>query len=349
MRISQQKSFVAIQWGIRMGGKKMARTELAKTVILVVVLMVSFIVKLPTALSQGQFPQRPIEIAVPYGAGGGTDLVFRELGELAKKYLGQPIIITNKPGGGGAVGAGYVYNAKPDGYSLAGLALATITLRPLFYKVPYDIMKFTPIIQAGVFPFAVSVKKDAHWNSLEELLAYARDNPGKIKYATTGPNDINQLIVEQIARKYGIKWDIVPSATGEPAAMTMLLGGHIDFVAAGPAWLTHVKAGSMKVLLTYGGKKKFFSDVPTLLELGYDLPDESGPILVGPPGLDPKIVKTLHDAFKKAMDEPGFEEAAKRINMERQYRGSQELGKYLKEFYGKWEVIVREMGKKKDE
>lgn len=310
---------------------------------IIILLQVSFLF-MPSSVLPGAFPDRPIEIVVPYSAGGSTDLICREMGELTKKYLGQPLIVVNKPGGGGSVGTGYVYKSKPDGYTIGGIALGTVSLRPFFYKVPYELFKLTPIIQLAVYPLALAVRSDSPWHSLEELLTYARNHPGKLKFATTGPYDINFLIIDQIARKHGIKWKLVPSGTGERDAITMLLGGHIDFSACGTTWLPHVKAGTLRVLVTYGGKKKFFPNVPTLAELGYNVPNESGPIIVGPPQLPSKIVNKLHDAFKKGMEDPRFEEAAKRINLIVEYRNGEELTKYLREFTSTWGDVLKKMG-----
>lgn len=301
-----------------------------------------------TIRAQEDFPSRPIEIIISFAPGGSTDLICREVAELAKKHVRQPMVVVNKPGGGGAVAAGYVFNSKPDGYTVGGVASAGVILRPLLYKVPYELSKFTPIVQVAIYPLALVVRKDAPWNSLQELLAYAKEHPGKIKFATTALNDINHLIFEQVARRNGVKWDCVPS-TGEAPAMAMLLGGHIDFFAGGSTWLPHIQAGSLKPLVTYGGRKKFFPEIPTLQSLGYDFPSETGPIIIGPPEMPERIVKRLHGIFRQAMDEPRFEQAAKRINLQNEQRSSEELKQYMSSFYAKWSELIREMGIKKKE
>jgi tripartite-type tricarboxylate transporter receptor subunit TctC len=327
----------------------MVRKEFTKVLMFFVVLLISCSPILSTAtFAQEEFPSRPVDIVISFAPGGSTDLICRELADSGKKYLGQPLIVVNKPGGGGAVAAGFVYSAKPDGYTVGGFASAGVTLRPHLYKVPYELPKLTPIIQVAIYPLALVVRKEAPWNSLQELLTYARSHPNQIKFATTGLNDINHLIFEQVARANGVKWDCVPS-TGEAPAIAMLLGGHIDFFAGGATWLPHIQAGTLKALVTYGGKKKFFPDIPTLQELGYDFPSETGPIIVGPPELPAKIVKRLHDGFKKAMDEPRFDEALKKINLQNEYRNSEELKQYISSFYAKWGVLIQEMGiKRKD-
>jgi tripartite-type tricarboxylate transporter receptor subunit TctC len=329
----------------------MYRKELSKEFLFMVVLLTSLFMTLPiSSLAQEEFPNRSIELVVTFAPGGSTDLICREIAESAKKYLGQPIIVVNKPGGGQAIGTGYVFNAKPDGYTIGGAASGGLTLRPLLYKVPYDILKLTPIIQVAFYPGALVVKNDAPWNSLEELLTYAKNNPGTVKFATTGFHDFNHLILEDLARKKGgIKWDCVPTA-GEAPGLTMLLGGHVTFFAGGSIWLPHIQSGALKALVTFGGRKmKMFADVPTLHELGYDVFSDTGPILIGPPGLPNPIVRRLHDAFKKVIDEPRFEEALKRINLVKDYKNSEELKKYLTDFNRSWGDLIQEMGiKKKD-
>lgn len=327
----------------------MSRKELTKVHIWGVVFLTScFMISSAPTLAEEEFPSRPIEIVVSYAPGGSTDLICRELAELGKKYLGQPLIVVNKPGAGGAVAAGYVFNARPDGYTVGAFTSITIVVRPHLYRVPYEPSKLTPIIQVAVYPLALVVRKEAPWNSLQELLSYARNRPGQIKFATTGLNDLSHLILEQVARKNGVKWDCVPS-TGEAPGLAMLLGGHVTFFAGGATWLPHIQGGALKALVTYGGRKKFFPDVPTLQELGYDFPSESLTIFIGPPDLPGKIVKRIHDAFKKAMDEPRFEEATKRINLQKEYRNSEELRQFMASSYIEWGDLIRELGiKKKD-
>jgi len=324
----------------------MGRKEFKKVLVLVVFLLIGSFITLPASSSaKEEYPDKPIEIMVPYPAGGSTDLINRTLADLAKKYLGQSVIVVNKPGGGTAIGTGYVFNAKPDGYTLGGVASATFTLRPHFFQVPYDVLKFTPIIQIAVYPQGLVVKKDAPWNSLQELITYAKNNPRKVKYVTTAAYDINQLIMEALAQKEGIKWDWVPG-TGEATGIPMVLGGHVAFFAGASTWLPHVQGGTLKVLVTYGGEK-MFADVPTLQELGYNFPSDTGPIIVGPPELPSPIVKKLHNEFKKAMDEPQYDEAIKRINLQKQYRNSEELKTYIIECYTKWGDFINKMGIKK--
>jgi tripartite-type tricarboxylate transporter receptor subunit TctC len=328
----------------------MYRKKLSKRFSITVVLLTGLFITFPVlSLAQGEFPNRSIELVIPFAAGGSTDLISRKIAESAKKYLGQPIIVVNKPGGGQMIGTGYVYNAKPDGYTIGGAASGGLSLRPLLYNIPYDILKLTSIIQVAYYPGALVVKKDAPWNSFEELLTYAKNNPGKVKFSTTGFNDFNHLVLENIARKKGgIKWDCVPSA-GEAPGFTMLLGDHVTFFAGGSIWKPHVQSGALKALATWGGKNRTLANVPTLHELGYDVIADTGPIFIGPPGLPDPIVRRLHDAFKKVMDEPQFEEVLNSINLVKEYRNSDELKKYFVDFHRSWGDLIKEMGiKKKD-
>lgn len=192
------------------------------------------------------------------------------------------------------------------------------------------------------------VRKDASWNSFEELITYAKNNPGKVKYTTSAVNDFNHLIIQNIARINGIKWDCIP-ATGEATAIPMVLGGHVAFFAGVSSWLPLVEAGKLKILVAFGGKKRMFPDVPTYQELGYDFPSESHLIIIGPPSVPDPIVKKLHDAFKNAMEEPQYEEVLKKMNMQREYRGSAELKEYLVDFNTLWVDLLNKMDIKKKE
>ncbi len=327
----------------------MFRRELTRVLILGAVLLTACLIPLSTSPSaKEEFPNRTIELIVVYPPGGTTDLICREVAEAGKNDLGQPVIVVNKTGGGGAVGTGYVYNARPDGYTLGGAAIAGMTLRPHFYKVPYEVSRITPVIQLGLYPNALVVRKDAPWNSLQELLDHAKNNPGKIKFATSAVNDVNHLMLQQLARIHGIKWECVPT-TGDAPAITMLLGGHITFVASAGAWLPHVQAGTLKLLVTYGGAGRVYANVPNIKELGYDFITETGPIIIGPPEMPGPIVKKIHDTFKKIIDEPRFEESLKRIGVMKAYRNSEELGQFLASQHKYWGNVVREMGIKKQD
>ena len=184
------------------------------------------------AASAQQFPAKPVTLICPWPAGGSTDGSLRALAEATAKYLGQPIIIDNKPGASGSLGAVAMLNAKPDGYTLTQVAISVLRL-PHIQKTPYDpIADLTYIIGVSGYTFGVVVRSDAPWKTWAEFVAYAKANPDKVTYGTPGANTSLHITMEEIGFKQGLKWLHVPYK-GAPT-MVGLLGGHIVSSAESP-------------------------------------------------------------------------------------------------------------------
>ena len=264
-----------------------------------------------------QFPTRPVTLIVPWAAGGGTDLSLRALASAAEKHLGQSIVIENKPGAGGTLGpADMAANAKPDGYTLAQLP-TTVFRIPFIQKATFDpSTDFTYIINLTGYTFGVVVKADALWKTFPELLDYAKANPGKINYGTPGLGTSLHITMEQIAKLKGIKWTQVAHKSN-PHATNALLGGQIDAIADSASL---VNSGAFRLLVTWGAERtKNWPDVPTLKEIGIDMVANSAFGIGGPKGMDPAVVKILHDAFKKGMEEPSYKEVIAKFGQEASY------------------------------
>jgi tripartite-type tricarboxylate transporter receptor subunit TctC len=187
--------------------------------------------------AKAEYPERPINMIVAFTAGGSMDIAIRSISAPAEKYLGKPIIVENRGGGGGTVAVAVVANAKPDGYTLCGATTSGIIRSPLMQKVTYKPLKsFTPIIGFATPQNAIIVAKDSPFKDLKELLGYAKKNPNKIKYSTTGVGSAMHHQMELLAHDLGIKWVHVPYK-GTQDAVTALLGGHVDVCSAGPEWV----------------------------------------------------------------------------------------------------------------
>ena len=243
--------------------------------------------------SWAEYPERPITIYVGTDPGGPVDLIARGAAAGAEKELGHPIIVENKAGGAGTVALGVLQSAKPDGYTLCAVINQSIAGIPLMQKVPFKPLKsFTPVVGYAIGEHTgLVVKADAPWKTFKEFLEYARQNPGKIKYSSSGIGMSAHLVMESIAHKEGIKWVHIPFKSN-PAAMTAVLGGHVDACTSGVDFVPQVKAGEVRVLLTHGRKRSpNFPDVPTALELGYSITSENIHSLVGPAGLPRSVVR----------------------------------------------------------
>jgi len=291
------------------------------------------------------FPTKPVALICPWPPGGSTDVQMRALAEATQKHLGQQIIIDNKPGGGGTVGpATMVATAKPDGYTLSQLPI-TVFRMPHMMKATWDPMKdFSYVIHVTGYTFGVVVKADSPWKTWQEFIAHAKANPGKVTYATPGAGTTLHITMEQIAMKDGIKWTQLPMKGGAETTPAVL-GGHVSATADSTGWGPQVDAGQLRLLVTWGNQRtKRWPDVPTLKDLGYGIVSNSPYGFAGPKGMDPKVVKTLHDAFRKGIEEPAYLKILERLDMEPFYKGSEDYAKYAREQYEEAGVIVQQLG-----
>lgn len=256
-----------------------------------------------SALAQDKFPSRPITLITPWPVGGSSDAVMRAFAESAGRALGGTVIVENKPGVGGTLGATAMLNAKPDGYTLTQLPLGIYRL-PHMQKMPFDPVKdLTHIVCLTGYTFGLAATMDAPYKSLKEMVAYARANPGKVAYGHTGTGTTPHLAIEEFAAKAGIELQDIPYK-GSAEIMQAILGGHIQLMSGTTEFAPHVKAGKLRLLATLGRERnKAFPDVPTVKESGWDTVTESPFGIGGPKNMDPAIVKILHDAFKKTLED----------------------------------------------
>jgi tripartite-type tricarboxylate transporter receptor subunit TctC len=249
------------------------------------VLLAAAICALAGAAQAQQFPTRPVTLVVPWPAGGSTDIGMRALASATEKHLGQSIVIENKPGAGGTIGpANMAANARPDGYTVAQLPITVFRL-PFIQKTSFDPTKdFTYVIHITGYTFGVVVKADAPWKTFQELLDYAKANPGKLNYGTPGAGTSLHITMEQIAKQKDLKWTHVPFK-GVAESMNALLGGHIDVVSDSTGWAGAVNGGQARLLVTWGAARtKNWPDVPTLKDVGIDLISNSPFGIGGPRG-----------------------------------------------------------------
>lgn len=294
------------------------------------------------------YPSKPITLILPFPAGGATDVQMRVLAQAAAKELGQPIIVSNRPGVGGTLGpAAMAQSSPPDGYTIALIA-ATLFRLPHLMKVSYDPAKdFTYLINLTGYTNGLVVRQDAPWKNVQELLADAKARPGAISYGATGKGSAGHIAMERLLRTAGVQMTFIPYKGGAETT-TALLGGHLN-VISDPGWGPIVESGKARILATLGeARLKRFPQVPTLKELGFDLVVNSPIGLAGPKGMEPAVVKKLHDAFRKAMNEPGYQQALELNDQVPLYMGAEEYGRYATEQTAREKVFVQELGIKLD-
>ena len=309
------------------------------------VLAVGFALAASVGAQAQNFPARPVTLIVPWPAGGSTDVGMRALASAAEKHLGQPIVVENRPGGSGTLGPGQMAaTARPDGYTIAQIPI-TVFRFPFMTKTTFDpSTDFTYIIGVSGYTFGVVVRDDAPWKSFQDLTADAKSNPGKINYGTPGAGTSLHITMEQIARQQGIKWTHVPFK-GNAESMNALLGGHIHVVADSSGWAQLVNAGRFRLLVTWGvARTKNWPDVPTLREIGIDMVSNSPFGIAGPKGMDPKIVRVLHDAFKKGLEEPSYAAAVANLDQELFYLSSEDYQKFAMRQIEEARRFITELG-----
>ena len=305
--------------------------ENQKSKLLIFVLAFSFLFALTVHAFGANYPDKPITLIIPYGAGGSTDLTTRALASPAKQYLGQPVVCENKAGATGTVGAAYVISKPPDGYTI-GL-IATSPLINYYFRgtEPFNpITDVTYIIRWGGYQMGLMVRSDAPWKSLKDLVEYAEKNPGKVSYGTSGVGSYSHLTVEELGLLTKSSWVHIP-CKGDNEAAISLLGGHLEAIS-GPIQSPLIEAGKLRLLTTYGSVRSGqFPQTPTLQEIGYKIVSDPYVGIMGPKGMPQKIVSVIHDAFKKAMDDPGFQSAMEKFGMPLLYLSSEDYAKYVQQ------------------
>ena len=298
------------------------------------------------AFAQGAagFPAKPIRLVIAFPAGGPTDITMRQLADNASRVLGQPVVVENKPGAGGTLPAQLLQTTPADGYTLAQIPLGVFRL-PYTTKINWDPVKdISYVINVTGYAFGIVVPADSPIKTWNDFVAYAKANPGKLSYGSTGTLTSPHLTTELIAQKVGIQLNHIPYK-GSAELSQAITGGHIMAAADSTGFAPLVQAGKIRVLNTWGEKRlDKFPDVPTLKELGIDVVQNS-PFGIGAPrGTPPEVVAKLHDAFRKAMDEPSYAQSLARYDMLPMYMGPQQYTKFAQDTFATEKALVQKLG-----
>ncbi len=284
-----------------------------------------------------EFPAKPVELVLPFGPGGSHDLTARAVASVAHQYLGQPLLVVLKPGGGGAVGSQQVIRAKPDGYTLLFGGTGPNTTFALVQKAPIGLDHFVPVARINHSPAVFAVRNDAPWKTLREAIDHAKKNPGKFSFANTGPWGAADLPMRLIAAAAGIDYNNVPHDGGGPALLAVL-GGHADATFGfAPQLLPQISAGKMRALAVTGTKRLAnMPNVPTVREEGYDVTFTMWRAALAPRGTPPPIVEKLESVFKKISEDRSFVALIKQLGDEVDFQGAKEFGATWRQ---EWDAI----------
>ena len=255
------------------------------------------------AVSAGaaDYPNKPINVIVPWGAGGDSDLTTRVWADAMEKELGVPVVVINKAGGGGVIGTTHVVNSKPDGYTLINAGLSNVLVTPNFSKITYDFNSFTPIVKFTAVPIGIIVKEDSPYNTFDDFIAAAKKE--KITMGSWGAASSGTILAKIIADQAGFMPRFVHANT-TANSMVSVVGGHIDSaISFPPAFGPHVKSGRAKALVI-NSKMDAFPGVPTFADYGIKGSFEGWSGIFAPKGVPEEVVNRLVEATKKIMQDP---------------------------------------------
>lgn len=299
-----------------------------------------------TAVAQDRFPTKPIEMIIPTAPGGGTDASLRYLSELAEPHLGQKVVIVNKPGGSGAVGVTALTNAKPDGYTVAGVWFAPLTVAPHMLPVAYAPTDYVPVSLSVVVPLVYCVKQSFPAKTGAEFIDHLRANPGKYTYGTDGVGGASQLATERLAGVANFKMRGIPF-TDSGAILKNFLGGHVDIYMGVIAPIqSYVTAGEAKcLLLTTPDRNAALPDASGLNDVGFS---QAGTLVwrgvIAPKQTPADRVKHLQEAYSKAAKSEQFQTFMQKQGGLAVGSTSAEFAKTIEQDYADFGKVVTDLG-----
>ncbi|VTU28008.1 Argininosuccinate lyase [Variovorax sp. SRS16] len=294
-----------------------------------------------SGLAQG-YPSKPVRLVVPFPAGGATDLFARTLGQKMSEKLGAQLIIDNKPGAGGAIGSDYAAKAQPDGYTLLLATSSTHSIGPSINKLPYDVVRdFTPIAHVGDAPSIMLVPNDSPAKTVREWIDYAKKNPGKLNYASSGNGTIVQLTAELFKSQAGVFVTHIPYK-GTALAIPDLISGKVDVLFDSlPTGMPHVRNGRLRALgVTSLKRSPLAPELPPIADTlpGFESNTWFG--LYGPKGLPADVVTRVNTAANEALSDPEVRDKLARLGIEPATSTPAQLATLVAQDAAKWKKII---------
>jgi len=319
---------------------------LRKTYIIILGVLVG--VGIGMSNSQGEnYPTRPIEILCPYSAGSSVDIMIRLVGDIAQKYLGQPMVVINKPGASGTIAAAEIISSKADGYKVVELTNLFFATTTKTQKVPFNISDLEPLVYFIELKHGFSIKGDSPWKTLNDLVEYARKNPGKLKWAHVGRGGPQHLYGSLLFKKAGVETIDVPYK-GSPEQIAAVLGGHVDASIStyGPV-KDLLKTGRLKYLAVFSNKRYGDPpDIPCVTELGFQEAGEL-PTLFGlciNKNTPEEIKRTLVETFRKTYETQEFKKGIEKLGEEPRFGGPELMKEAIKRSERVGVPILKELG-----
>ena len=290
------------------------------------------------------FPLRPVTLWVPWPAGGATDLTLRLLAELASRHLGQKVVVENRSGAGGTLAMPVLQQAAPDGYTIAQMPQPVFRAVHL-QRVLWDPLRdTTPIVQISGVTFGIVVPSASAFRTLDDVLQWAREHPGRLSVATNGVGTTPHAVMEELLGRRGLRYTHLPYK-GTAEQMLGVASGQVMVGVNSNGFAPFVDSGQLRLLVTFGEQRtRRWPQVPTLRELGHGIVAQSPYGLAGPRGLPGAVVHTLHEAFRAAMHEPAHLAELARYDQELAYLGPEDYGRTMRDTYHQERRTVERLG-----
>lgn len=285
------------------------------------------------AFGQARFPNRPVRFLIPWPPGGSLDALHRAMFEVFNKDTGQPVVVENMPGARGTRAAVFLtQQARPDGYTLAHHHLSILRHPFLTRAQTWDpVADFSYVCQLTGFVFGTVVRADSPFRTWRQMMDFAKANPGRLTYSTSGIATTNHLAKEEILEREGTRMEHIPMR-GAQEGVTALLGRQIDMVSDAQSWRPQVESGEFRLLAAWTPTRlPTFPDAPTLRDLGYGMSVTSPYGIAGPKGMDGEVVEFLHRAFKKAFEDESVQAIMRRWELPNEWLGPQEYLAFARE------------------
>lgn len=308
----------------------------------------SFLVMVSPALSiaQDSFPSKPINVVVGWAPGGSTDLGIRIVSGQVSNELGVSLVILNKPGAGGMVGSEFVRQSKPDGYTLFGASIGFVTIPILDPKCPYTINDFDSICLHDTQANVITVRNESPFKTIKEVIDFAKKNPGKLTYGSSGIGSTSHFFGELFKQAIGLELTHVPFK-GDALILAALVGGHVDLgFPTLPGALSLMKGEKIRGLVV-GSKKRSpdFPEIPTIAEIGYpDAVIESWHAFLGPKGIPKPAMEKLGPAFEKALKHPSTTKMLLQAGLTPAYMNATEFKQFMENETKKLKKVAEKAG-----
>ncbi len=300
------------------------------------------------AQAASDYPSRPIELVVPFGAGGGTDILARVTAEAAKKHSSQPITVVNRPGASGSIGLTEVVNARPDGYKIAMITVEMAIIPHMGIAKFSPEADFTPLVRLNADPVVLTVSATSPWKTIEEMVDAAKKSKDPLKFGNAGTGGVSHLAAVALAQKAGTAFNHVPFQGNAPAVVA-LLGGHIDAVTASPSEVfSFVQSGKLRALAVLADQRLggAFAQVPTMKERNIDLSVGTWRGLAAPKGLPADVLARLSAIALKTANEPAVKEAMEKQNLGYSVADGEAFRKQIANDSALYKQLIDQMGLK---